>query len=209
MIKVALPNKGQLFAPTLEILSACGYRLNRTPRSLSVLDRGNGVEFFFLRPGDIPLYVANGILDAGVTGMDFVAEKGVNPTRIVDLNYGASKLCAAVPEESRVKTLADLKALRIATSFPNIVRQLFKGHDRIVELAEEYGVNILARLDDPPDWSRADNSVHNRPPDDFDDYGDFVSAFVGRYKGRITYYQIWNEPNVYPEWGNQPVDASA
>jgi len=88
-------------------------------------------------------------------------------------------------------------------------KSTWEKYDRIVELAEQYGVNILARLDDPPDWSRADNSVHNRPPDNFDDYGDFVSAFVGRYEGRITYYQIWNEPNVYPEWGNQPADASA
>ncbi len=144
MIKVALPNKGQLFGPTMDILAACGYRVSKSLRSLSTLDRENGVEFFFLRPGDIPLYVANGILDAGVTGMDFVAEKGVNPTRIVDLNYGASKLCAAVPNESPVRTLADLKSLRIATSFPNIVRQLFKGHDKLVEL--EGAVEISVKL---------------------------------------------------------------
>ncbi len=82
-------------------------------------------------------------------------------------------------------------------------------YDRIVELAREYGINVLARLDDPPDWTRADNSVHNRPPDDFNDFGDFVAAFVGRYRGRVQYYQIWNEPNVYPEWGNQPADAAS
>ncbi|MDP2727649.1 MAG: hypothetical protein Q8P59_08905 [Dehalococcoidia bacterium] len=82
-------------------------------------------------------------------------------------------------------------------------------YDRIVELAGEHGLNILARLDDPPDWTRADNSVHNRPPDNFDDFGDFVAAFVSRYRGRVRYYQIWNEPNVYPEWGNQPADATS
>ncbi|MDP2936736.1 MAG: hypothetical protein Q8O86_09635, partial [Dehalococcoidia bacterium] len=82
-------------------------------------------------------------------------------------------------------------------------------YDRIASLAAEYGINILARLDDPPDWTRADNSVHNRPPDNFEDFGDFVAAFVGRYRGRIQYYQVWNEPNVYPEWGNRPVDAAS
>lgn len=82
-------------------------------------------------------------------------------------------------------------------------------YDRIASLAAEYGINILARLDDPPDWTRADNSVHNRPPDNFEDFGDFVAAFVGRYRGQIRYYQIWNEPNVYPEWGNRPVDAAS
>ncbi|HLB11461.1 MAG TPA: hypothetical protein VJO15_00730 [Dehalococcoidia bacterium] len=80
-------------------------------------------------------------------------------------------------------------------------------YDRIVGLAGQYGINVLARLDDPPDWTRTDNSVHNRPPDDFEDFGDFVATFVARYRGRISYYQIWNEPNVYPEWGNQPVSA--
>ena len=68
MIKVALPNKGVLFEPTMDVLSACGYKVGKTLRSLSITDAANGVEFYFLRPGDIPLYVANGTLDAGVTG---------------------------------------------------------------------------------------------------------------------------------------------
>lgn len=144
MIKVALPNKGQLFEPTMDILSACGYKVSKSLRSLSTWDNENQVEFFFLRPGDIPLYVANGILDAGITGMDFVAEKGVNPTRIVDLNFGASKLCAAVPNASPVKALAELKALRIATSFPNIVGRYFGGHDNLIEL--EGAVEISVKL---------------------------------------------------------------
>lgn len=122
MIKVALPNKGQLFDPTMDILAACGYRVSKSLRSLSTLDADNGIEFYFLRPSDIPMYVAQGILDAGVTGMDFVAEKGVQPTKLLDLNFGASKLCAAVPNDSSYTSLADLAGARIATSFPNIVR---------------------------------------------------------------------------------------
>ncbi|MFH1486105.1 MAG: hypothetical protein ABIH46_08545 [Chloroflexota bacterium] len=80
-------------------------------------------------------------------------------------------------------------------------------YDRFISLAREYGLNIVARLDAPPNWSRVDNSVYNRPPDDLRDYGDFVYAFVKRYRGQIKYYQIWNEPNIYPEWGDRPVDA--
>lgn len=125
MIKVALPNKGQLFDPTMDILAACGYRVSKSLRSLSTLDADNGIEFYFLRPSDIPMYVAQGILDAGVTGMDFVAEKGVQPTKLLDLNFGASKLMAAVPVGSPLRTFEDLKKsnARIATSFVNIVRQ--------------------------------------------------------------------------------------
>jgi len=125
MIKVALPNKGQLFEPTMDLLAACGYRVSKSLRSLSTIDAENGVEFYFLRPGDIPMYVSQGILDAGITGMDFVAEKLVNPTKLLDLNFGASKLCIAVPNEGAEATLQDLdrRGARIATSFVNIVRQ--------------------------------------------------------------------------------------
>jgi ATP phosphoribosyltransferase len=144
MIKVALPNKGQLFDPTMDILGACGYRVSKSLRSLSTLDADNGVEFYFLRPGDIPLYVANGILDAGVTGMDFVAEKGVRPTKILDLNFGASKLCAAVPESSAYRELDALRSVRIATSFPNIVKERLGEKSRIVEL--EGAVEISIKL---------------------------------------------------------------
>jgi ATP phosphoribosyltransferase len=144
MIKVALPNKGQLFERTIEIMTACGYRVNKTLRSLSTVDPENQVEFFFLRPTDIPLYVANGILDAGITGKDFVAEKGLNPTLLFALNYGYSKLCAAAPVAMGIKTIADLQGYRIATSFPNLVTQHFPDREKIVEL--EGAVEISVHL---------------------------------------------------------------
>ena len=84
-------------------------------------------------------------------------------------------------------------------------------YDRIVDLANQYDVQIIARLGNPPAWSRADGDARGTfaPPDDFADCGNFVYAVVQRYKGRVKYYQIWNEPNIYPEWGEQPVDAAA
>jgi hypothetical protein len=87
-------------------------------------------------------------------------------------------------------------------------RSSWEKYDRIVDLCEEYGLQIIARLDRPPDWTREDNTYKERPPDDFNDYGDFVYAFVQRYRGRIRYIQIWNEPNIFPEWGNRPVDPA-
>ncbi|HNM78676.1 MAG TPA: ATP phosphoribosyltransferase, partial [Tepidiformaceae bacterium] len=125
MIKVALPNKGALFEPTLEMLNSCGYRVAKVGSALSSIDPENGIEFYFLRPGDIPLYVANGMLDCGITGKDFVAEKGVAHARLLDLNYGHSKLRAAVPQDSPVTDLPTLAGLRIATSLPGIVRAYF------------------------------------------------------------------------------------
>ncbi len=87
-------------------------------------------------------------------------------------------------------------------------RSSWEKYDRIVDLCEEYGLQIIARLDRPPDWTREDNTLTERPPDDFEDYGDFVYTFVERYRGRVRYVQIWNEPNIFPEWGNRPVDPA-
>ncbi len=80
-------------------------------------------------------------------------------------------------------------------------------YDRIIDLVNAYGLELVARLDYPPDWSRRDNSVAFGPPDDIRDYGDFVEAFVRRYRGKVRFIQVWNEPNAFPEWGNRPVNA--
>jgi hypothetical protein len=84
-------------------------------------------------------------------------------------------------------------------------------YDNIVDLAEENGLGIMARLSNPPAWSRTltDTIGTQAPPDDLTDYGDFVTAVVERYRGRVTYFQVWNEPNIYPEWGEQNVDPEA
>jgi len=81
-------------------------------------------------------------------------------------------------------------------------------YDSIVTLAEDQSLDVIARLSNPPAWTRAlTNTVGTyAPPDDLTDWGDYVYSVVSRYKGRIRYYQLWNEPNVYPEWGERPVD---
>jgi hypothetical protein len=87
-------------------------------------------------------------------------------------------------------------------------KDAWEKYDHIVGLAEKYDVQIIARLSNPPAWTRAltDTIGTHAPPDDLRDYGDFVETVVRRYKGRIHHYQLWNEPNIYPEWGEQPVD---
>jgi len=83
-------------------------------------------------------------------------------------------------------------------------------YDHIVDLAHKYGIEIIARLSNPPAWSRHNGDMRGTfaPPDDLTDFGDFVEVVVRRYRGRVRYYQIWNEPNIYPEWGEQPVDPA-
>ncbi len=80
-------------------------------------------------------------------------------------------------------------------------------YDNIVNLTEQYGLEIQARIDTPPAWTHTDPEIGTlAPPDNLDDYVNFLTTFAQRYKGRIHTYQVWNEPNIYPEWGNRPVD---
>ena len=79
-------------------------------------------------------------------------------------------------------------------------------YDHIVDLAARYDQEIIARLDAPPAWTRADGGVRGAfgPPDRDEDYGDFVYAVVSRYKDSVHYWQLWNEPNLSYEWGKHP-----
>lgn len=75
-------------------------------------------------------------------------------------------------------------------------------YDRIVELAEKHGIQIQARLSNPPDWALDGNDPTGLAlPVDMQDYVNFAVETARRYQGRIHYYQIWNEPNIFPEWG--------
>ena len=82
-------------------------------------------------------------------------------------------------------------------------------YDQIVDLTEAYGLRLMVRLSNPPAWSRADPDAGDRaPPDDLQDFVNYAIAVAERYRGRIHHYQIWNEPNIYPEWGNNPIDPA-
>jgi hypothetical protein len=86
-------------------------------------------------------------------------------------------------------------------------------YDRIVELARQRDIEIIARLDKPPRWARAGqpnlDQCPDGPPTHYEDYARFVEAVVTRYRGKIRYIQIWNEPNLRNEWGCQPIDPAA
>jgi hypothetical protein len=86
-------------------------------------------------------------------------------------------------------------------------------YDRIVELARQRDIEIIARLDKPPRWARASqpnlDQCPDGPPTHYEDYARFVETLVTRYRGKIRYIQIWNEPNLRNEWGCQPIDPTA
>jgi hypothetical protein len=84
-------------------------------------------------------------------------------------------------------------------------------YDNIVDLAGEHGLELIVRLGNPPAWSRAaGNDLGERaPPDDFEDFVNYAVAVAERYRGRVQHFEVWNEPNIYPEWGNQPANPEA
>ncbi|ORA35672.1 ATP phosphoribosyltransferase [Mycobacterium aquaticum] len=122
MLRVAVPNKGALSESAAEILSEAGYRRRRDPKDLTVVDPNNNVEFFFLRPKDIAVYVGSGQLDLGITGRDLAADSDAPVRERLSLGFGNSTFRYAAPA-GREWTTADLAGKRIATSFPNLVRK--------------------------------------------------------------------------------------
>jgi len=122
MLRIAVPNKGALSESAAEILSEAGYRRRSDPKDLTVIDRANGVEFFFLRPKDIAIYVGSGELDFGITGRDLAAESGAPVRERLALGFGASSFRYAAPA-GRPWTVAELAGKRIATAYPSLVRK--------------------------------------------------------------------------------------
>jgi ATP phosphoribosyltransferase len=122
MLRVAVPNKGALSESAAEILSEAGYRRRSDPKDLTVIDSVNAVEFFFLRPKDIAIYVGSGELDFGITGRDLAAESGAPVRERLALGFGSSSFRYAAPS-GRSWTVADLAGKRIATAYPNMVRK--------------------------------------------------------------------------------------
>lgn len=122
MLKIAIPNKGSLSEEAVRLIREAGYNCRRYSRELIVFDSNNQVEFVFLRPRDIAIYVNHGILDMGVTGRDLAKDSGADVVELLSLGFGGASFCYAVPAESDL-TPDRFDGLRIATSFPRLVAE--------------------------------------------------------------------------------------
>lgn len=121
MLRVAVPNKGTLSGPATEMLIEAGYRQRPEARDLTVLDPDNDVEFFFLRPKDIAIYVASGDLDLGITGRDLASDTVGGVTELVELGFGHSTFRYAAPTGTEW-TVGALDGKRVASAYPHLVR---------------------------------------------------------------------------------------
>ena len=120
-LKLALPNKGALSEGAVNLLSKAGYRCKRSGRELVIQDHENKIDFVFLRPRDIALYVGSGIIDVGITGIDLAVDSGAEVETIFPLGFGKSRFCFAAPKEKKM-SVEQFDGLRIATSYPSLLK---------------------------------------------------------------------------------------
>jgi len=117
MLKVALPNKGSLADSAAEILREAGYRQRNDQRDLTYIDPSNEVEFYYLRPRDIAIYVGSGELNIGITGRDLLLDSEASASEVMSLDFGRSVFRFAATNGSEA-----LQGKRVATAYPNLVR---------------------------------------------------------------------------------------
>jgi len=148
MLRVAVPNKGSLSEPACDMLREAGYRQRRDPRELVLQDPEHDVEFFFLRPRDIAVYVGSGTVDVGITGRDLLLDSGAAAVEHMELGFGGSTFRFAAPPD-QVRTIGDIQGRRVATSYPVLVDGYLRSHgveatvvrlDGAVESAVRLGV---------------------------------------------------------------------
>jgi len=117
---MAVPNKGSLAESSIAILKEAGYRQRTDSRDLVLTDSTNGVEFYYLRPRDIAIYVGSGELEAGITGRDLLIDSGATAEEVLALDFGSSTFRFAGPAGSAL-TVPGIAGKRVATAYPGLV----------------------------------------------------------------------------------------
>ncbi|SPF69191.1 ATP phosphoribosyltransferase [Propionibacterium ruminifibrarum] len=127
LMRIAVPNKGALAAAAAQMLHEAGYVQRSDSKELVLADEENGVEFYYLRPRDIAVYVGEGTLDLGITGRDMLVDSGAAASEILSLGFGVSRFRFAAPKEAGYR-LTDLQGKRIATSYPGLLSRYLAEH---------------------------------------------------------------------------------
>jgi ATP phosphoribosyltransferase len=146
MLQIALPNKGGLSEEAVTLVREAGYACRRYGRELMVRDAEQEVDFVFLRPRDIAIYVGSGVLAMGITGRDLALDSGAGVTELLRLGFGRSTFRYAVPLDSGL-AVSDLDGRRIATSYPRLVEADLARRGLAAEVVRLDGaVEIAVRL---------------------------------------------------------------
>jgi ATP phosphoribosyltransferase len=144
-MRIALPNKGRLHEPAVDLLERAGLHLiDGADRKLYADTVDPDVTVLFARTGDIPEYVADGAADIGITGLDQVRESGLTDlVELLDLEFGQCRLVLAAPEDDDIGSVDDLEGGTVATEFPRITRDFFADRGVDVDIAEVSGATEL------------------------------------------------------------------
>ena len=146
--RIAVPNKGRLADPSVDLLRKAGLRFEISTRALSVPVRNMPVEVLFVRADDIPELVYDGVAEFGITGLDLVAEATLDVSIVSELGFGRCRLTAAVDNASDVQSIDGFEGLRVATSHPTTVDRFFgdKGIN-ITSVPVKGSVEVAPKLD--------------------------------------------------------------
>jgi len=125
MLRIAIPNKGSLADSSIAILREAGYRQRTDARDLILIDPENSVEFYYLRPRDIAIYVGTGELEASITGRDLLIDSGATSEEILPLDYGRSTFRFAAPT-GKLSDIKEVSGKRVATAYPGLVNDYLK-----------------------------------------------------------------------------------
>ncbi|HUG29506.1 MAG TPA: ATP phosphoribosyltransferase [Candidatus Limnocylindria bacterium] len=146
-LRLAVPNKGRLVEPTIQLLRDAGLVFEEHDRSLVARVQNYDLDVLFVRTNDVIEFVGDDVADLGVTGADLLAEAGVELPRLRTLGYGRCRLAAAVPNDSPQRTIEDLADLRVATAHPNVTRRFFDDRRIPIEVIPISGaVEVAPRL---------------------------------------------------------------
>lgn len=133
-LKIAVQKSGRLHEDSMKILKDIGISINNGKDQLKASAKNFPLEVFFLRNGDIPQYLRDGVVDAAVIGENVLVEKGQDIAFIEKLGFSTCKVSVAVPKSVTYTTISDLEGKRIATSYPNTVNQFLEAHNVKAEL---------------------------------------------------------------------------
>ncbi|MDS0295895.1 ATP phosphoribosyltransferase [Halogeometricum luteum] len=143
-MRIAVPNKGRLHDPTVELLERAGLHVkNGANRKLYADTVDPEVTVLFARAADIPEYVRDGAAEVGVTGLDQMRESGHDLEELVDLEFGSCRLVLAAPEDGDIASVEDVAGKTVATEFPTIAREYFAEKGVDAEVVEVTGATEL------------------------------------------------------------------
>ena len=144
-IKLAIPNKGRLHEPTVNLLEDSGIGIvDRGSRELFASTNVSDLEVILVRTQDIPKIVETGSADLGVTGHDLVMESQADVEELLDLDFGKASMVAAAHESSSIESIEDVKdGSKVATEFPNVTRNYFEDKDIEIKINEVSGATEI------------------------------------------------------------------